>query len=478
MSQLCRREFIVKSSALGVGLGLMPRATWANAPSRKLNIAMIGAGNIADMAYSGTKNENLVALADVDDTMFNQYSEQFPQIKSAKKFKDFRVMLDKMGKDIDAVCINTPDHTHFVATMEAMQRGLHVCTQKPLTHSIWESRTLKKAMDKYKLVTCMANQGHTYDGIRVMREWCEAGILGKINEAHSWTEGPKWSPKGAEGKNIYWGKPLLTPPETDLISAHFDYDLWLGPSPSTPFNALYHPKCWRGFHQFGCGMLGDWMPHIGDAPVWILGLYNPKVIELVKKTGGDAWLVPDGNTIRWEFEMGKDMRGGEPQTNLKPKAPFNYYWHNGPQPEYLPPKPKDWNWEGSFPSKGSLFLGDKNTGYTDERSNNPRLANRENMIQLKKDGYPEPKYPRVPKGGPHAEWVRAIKGEGPEPGSNFDYASKFNEMTLLGCLAMVHGGRIEWDAAQMKITNRPELNVYIKPPVRKGWEVGEDLWKS
>ena len=470
--KISRRSLIQVGTAIGAGITFFPRFSLANSPNSKLNIAMIGAGGIADMAYDGTCKENIVALADVDSTKFRQHVKKYPQLEKAKTFSDFRVMFDKMGSEIDAVCINTPDHTHFVATMEAMQRGKHVCTQKPLTHTIWESRTLQLASKKYKLVTCMANQGHTYNGIRSLREWYEAGVIGQVKEAHSWRLGPEWDKGGP-----YFSMPKNFPLRIDPVPSHLDYDLWLGPIEKVPYSSFYHPLKWRGFHRFGGGMFGDWMPHVADAPVWILDLYDPKVIELVQKDGGNEVMVPDGNSVRWDFGA-RGVYQGEGKGGDNPlKSPISYYWHNGPQPKYCPNKPKDWDWSSNLPEGGSLLMGDKNTVFADERSNNPRLVNKEAMKAFQKSGFPAQKYPRVPNGGPHAEWVRAIKGDGPEPGSNFAYATRFNEMMILGIMAAMYGGRIEWDANNMRITNRPELNVYLRTTPRKGWEYGEDLWK-
>ena len=163
--------------------------------------------------------------------------------------------------EIDAVCINTPDHTHFVATIEAMRRGKHVCTQKPLTHNIWEARMLKQAKAKYRVITNMAVQGHTFDGIRQMREWYEADVFGQVKEVHAWKSGPNWAPY--EGENKYFHKPATLPPQADPVPSSLDWDLWLGPRiTDLQFSKLYHPKSWRGFYPFGNGLFGDWMPHV------------------------------------------------------------------------------------------------------------------------------------------------------------------------------------------------------------------------
>lgn len=459
-----RRGFLKQTAALTAGVAVMPSfniISGLNLNSR-VNIAMIGAGNIARMAYNGCVGEKIVALADVDSNMFPTKLENHPKIHKAKRFTDFRVMLDKMEKKIDAVCVNTPDHTHFVATMDAMQRGMHVCTQKPLVHNIWQARTLKLAKEKYGVITNMAVQGHTYNGIKQFKEWVEADVLGQVREIHCWRQGPagKWLSK--EDKIFYWKKPNSFPPEADPVPQNLNYDLWLGPVPETPFNATYHPLSWRGYHAFGNGMFGDWFPHIGDAPVWAFDLYDPISAELIRKDGGNEWVVPDSNVVKLEF-----ARRGD-------KAPCTLYWYNG-DPSFMPKKPEAWP-EESLKGASSMYIGDKNSATTNPRSDKPRLIG-EGVMEafLAKGGVPE-KYPRI-QGGPFQEWIRAIKGEGPEPGANFDFASPFTETTLIGVLAARFGGKIEWDAKSMKITNRPELNQYIKEPVRAGWEYGDDLWE-
>ncbi|MFC7337470.1 Gfo/Idh/MocA family protein [Haloferula chungangensis] len=450
-----RRDFLKRTAALSASAFVLPRiAIGQSGPSAngKVNIAMIGAGGIASQAYDGSKGENIVALCDVDSKTLD--AARAKQAPKAKTFTDFREMFDKMGDEIDMVCVNTPDHTHFPATMEAMQRGIHVFTQKPLVHNVWEGRTLAKAKEKYKVHTNMGNQGHTFDGIRQMREWYEAGIFGQIKEAHSWINGPDWGGR-------YFARPE-DPMKQHAVPENLDYDLWLGPCPETPYHRLYHPRRWRGFNKFGTGTLGDWFCHVADAPVWVLDLYDPVSVEAVEVDGGSDLLVPDGATVRWDFEK----RGT--------REPLSFYWHNGTT-SLMPKKPEGWTISNNLPKYGTLYFGDKQIGYTDERSNNPRLGNREAMLALKKAGFPEEKYPRV-KGGPIRELVDVVKGNIKEAGANFDYSVPMNEVMLLGVLACRHGGKIDWDAKNMKITNRPELNQFLKDPVRKGWEYGEDLW--
>jgi len=453
-----RRKFLKAAVATSAGAFVLPRFSIGQpgpVANSKLNIAMIGAGGIANMAYSACKGENIVALCDID-------SRQFPVgpknewVLNVPKFADYREMLDKLGKEIDAVCINTPDHTHFNATLAAMERGLHVCTQKPLTHNVWQARTLRKAKDEYKVVTNMANQGHTYDGIRQMREIYEADSFGQVKEVHLGFNGPNWDSK-------YFKKPTAMPLAEEMIPAEVNWDLWLGPAAEQPYNQHLHPLTWRGFNDFGTGQFGDWFCHIGDGPVWVLDLYEPTVIECVERGPNLEGMIPDYSIVRFDFPA-----RGE-------KEACSMFWYDGERNGGTPIKsPDDWGW-GKVPGSGSFWYGDKSNAFLDQRSNNPRFADKEQMRAFKESGGVAEKYPRV-KGGPHQEWVRAIKGDGPECGSNFDYAAPMSEVALLGVLAQRFGGRIDWDSENMRITNRPELNVFVKEPVRVGWEAGQDLW--
>ncbi|QBG49228.1 Gfo/Idh/MocA family oxidoreductase [Verrucomicrobia bacterium S94] len=452
-----RRTFQKTAAAASTAIPMFSIGKAGQSANNKVNVAMIGAGNIAKQAYGGTRGENLVAVCDVDSAQFSQHAGVFPEIDKARKFTDFRIMLDKIGKDLDMVCVNTPDHTHFPATMEAMQRGLHVFTQKPLVHNVWQARTLKKAKNRYKVLTNMGNQGHTFNGIRQLKEWYDHGIFGQITEAHSFIGGPHWG-------NQFFSRPESLPPTKDPIPETLNWDLWQGPTGPASFHHRYHPKTWRGFNRYGTGTFGDWFCHVADAPVWLLDLYEPVSVEAVKTAGGNEWMVVDGCSIKFEFQRRGD------------KAPCTFYWHNGTTDDFKPKVPADWSWPGNKPQAGTYYFGTKNNGYTDNRSNNPRLASKEAQIAFKEAGYPDEVIPRV-KGGPIRELVEAVKGNIPACGANFDYAAPFTEIMLLGLIAANHGGKIEWDSKNMKITNRPELNRYLKEPVRKGWEYGEDLWK-
>ena len=454
-----RRKFIKQTAAATLGTVALPTfSIGKSGPSAnsRLNVAMIGAGGQAVQAYWGSTGENWVALCDVDSSKFGEHVEKFPEIGAARTFTDFRVMLDQMGDEIDLVCVNTPDHTHFAATMEAMQRGIHVFTQKPLVHDVWQARTLKKAKDKYKVRTNMGNQGHTSAGIRQMREWYEAGVFGQITEVHCYRDGPEWGGR-------YFKRPETIPPVQQAVPAGLDWDLWMGPVDPVDYNTIYHPLTWRGFNRFGSGQFGDWWCHVADAPVWLLDLYEPVRIEAEAVEGGNEWMAVDGCRVRFDFERRGD------------KLPCSLYWWNGDPDRFRPTPPEDWTWPGSLKDGGTFYHGTEKNGYTDSRSNNPILTNKEAHIAFKEAGYPEEKYPRVPSGNPIRELCECIRTD-KEAGANFDYASPFTEVMLLGIIAANHGGILEWDSKQMRITNRPELNQYLKDPVRKGWEYGEDLW--
>jgi predicted dehydrogenase len=459
VSKLNRKSFI-KTTATAAGAFVLPRFSIGKpgpSANSKLNIAIIGAGGIAEMAYQGCRTENIVAICDIDLRPMQQAKIRGKVPENTPEFTDFRVMFDKIGKEIDGVCVNTPDHTHFNATLAAMERGIHVCTQKPLAHDIWQGRTLVRAKKKYGVVTNMGNQGHTTVGIRQMREMYEADCFGQVKEIHLGMEDPRWN-------GGYFEKPKTIPVPVERPHEKVNWDLWLGPAAMRDYNRIYHPTTWRGFHDFGTGPLGDWFCHIGDGPVWILDLYEPSVIELVEQGPALEGMVADFSTVKFTYPARGD------------KAPCEMFWYDGMANGGDSMKvPEDWSW-GTPPKRGSHWFATKANAFLDERSNKPRFSDKEKSREFKESGGVPEKYSRI-KGGPFEEWIQAIKG-GPEPGSNFDYAAALSEVVLLGVLAQRFGGRIEWDAKAMKITNRPELNEFLKGPVREGWEAGEDLWKQ
>ena len=449
-----RRDFL-KTSLAASSLLALPKFAIGQpgpAPSRQLNLAFIGAGGIAEMAFTGCEGENYVALCDVDD---ERAAEAFAKYPNAKRFKDFRVMLDKMHGEIDAVVVSTPDHIHFSAAYLAMQHGKHIFVQKPLTHDIWQARTLRRAASHFKVISQMGNQGHATEGIRRVREWYDAGVIGDVREVHAWFNGPDFV--GAP----YFRIPASFPPPSAKVPATLDWDLWLGPVKERPYSPAYLPLTWRGYWDFGCGELGDWACHTLDAPFWSLELDAPTRVSVVNIEMIHEGFVPRSSHLKFDFPA----RGAKP--------PVSLHWYDGGQ---HPPVPLDWDRKKEFPNNGMLMIGDKGTLMTGGRPDSPELLPDARWEEFRR-AMPEAKFPRV-KGGPFQEWLRAIKGEGPPPGSNFDYSSRLTEMSLVGVMAQRTGKDIEWDAANMRVTNHDGFEHIVRQPARKGWDFGKEVWKT
>lgn len=458
-----RRTFL-KSSLIGVGalsLGLPRFAIGASgtSPNHKLNLAFIGVGGIATGAIPGCSNENLIAFCDVDEISAATNYQKFPHVP---RYKDFRRMLDKHAHELDGVVISTPDHTHFPATMDAMERGLNVFVQKPLAHDIWQVRTLKKAAHHHKLVTQMGNQGHSNEGIRHLKEWYDMGLLGEVREVYVWIG---FVPNRNKDS---WNIPSSLPPATQKVPSTIDWDLWQGPVPETPYSDFYVPKNWRAWWNYGTGALGDFGCHAIDAPHWILGLKTPEKVEVTIDPVLDPKLVvPNATHLTYHF----GARGEKPPVKLE--------WHDGSsRPKIL----KELQSKGlKFGDQaGVLIVGDNNIAHCSPWAASPQilLPNGEwNELRRTLPRGSQLSTPLV-KGGPHQEWIRAIKGEGPPPGSNFDVSTELSEIVLTGVLAQRANRTIEYDGAgdMLKITNTDEHNELLKDPVRKGWDYGNQYW--
>ena len=450
MSLTTRRKFL-KSSAAATGataLSGFAIGQEGEAANNKINVAVVGCGGMGGYAFRSAMKENAVALCDVDE---NRAGQAFNKLPDAKRFKDFRVMLDKMEKEIDAVAISTPDHTHFAVAMEAMQRGKHVFVQKPLAHNIWQVRTLQKAARKHKVITQMGNQGHTFDGMRRIKEWTDAGIVGDVTEVITWTNRP----------NAPWFvPPAQFPPEASEVPAHLDWDLWQGPTEARPFSKHYAPTTWRGWWDYGCGALGDIGCHTFDAPFWVLGLGMPTKVEIERKDPPGEGFIPMGSVVTYHFPA----RGEKPPVVMK-------WFEKG----YEIPKPKRWEEDKPLPGEGGMYMeGTKETLFhAGMRPNSPQLTPNARFMERKEE---LSKIERLPSLGsdPIDEWFKAIKG-GPPPGSNFDYAAPLTEVVLLGALAQRSGKTIEWDAEKMEVKGQPEFDAWIKEPAREGWAYGEDV---
>lgn len=445
----------MKTGVAAASLWVLPRFAIGQSgppPSRKLNLAFIGAGGIASTAFSNCDGENYVALCDVDDHAAAEAYAKYPQ---ARRFKDFRRMLDQMHREIDAVIVSTPDHTHFAATYLAMQLGKHVYTQKPLTHNLWQARTLRKAALRYPVVTQMGNQGHATEGIRLVKEWYEAGVLGEVREVHAWNSGPDF--KAAR----YFRLPPSYPPPVATCPPELDWDLWLGPAQKRPFATEYIPRFWRSWWDFGNGQLGDWACHTLDAPFWALGLDAPTAVEVVNREPLHETFIPRSSHLKFQFSA----RGTQP--------PVTLHWYEGGQ---KPPVPLDWDRTKPWPEGGMIMVGSKATLMTGERPDSPRLLP-DALWNEFREHRPEKTIPRV-VGGPFQEWRRAIKGEGPAPGSAFAYSARLTEMTLVGVLANRVGHDIQWDTEKLRVTNVRGLEPFVREPARRGWDFGAEVWRG
>ena len=455
---LSRRDFIQRASCAAAAFTILPRHVLGGGdqppPSAKLNIAAVGVGG---MGHNNLKRcaggNNIVALCDVDHQLASKAFKEFP---GAKTYKDFRVMFDQQ-KDIDAVIVATPDHTHAPIALAAMERGKHVYVQKPLAHSVKEVRLMTEAARKYKVVTQMGNQGHSGEGCRLTREWILDGAIGNVHEVHCWTNRPVW-PQGIE---------IERPTETPAVPANLDWDLWIGPAAMRPYHPTYHPQAWRAWWDFGTGSLGDLGCHIMDAPFWVLDLKYPTSVEgnistywggFWKKTQPKNEQYPRSTIVRYKFPA----RGALPPVKLT-------WWDGGllpPRPEELAPGQQMGDDDG-----GVLFIGDKGQLICGCYGKNPRLLPDDAMRAYKK---PAKSLARVPEGenGHEQDWLRACKGGAPAC-SNFDYSGPLSEMVLMGNLAVRFPERkILWAGEQMAVTNDPEANAFLTPNYRAGWKLG------
>jgi predicted dehydrogenase len=445
-----RRTFLKTSLAAGaLGLPRTSLARTAGSPNGKVAMAVVGVGGMGKYAVEQAAQEHLVAFCDVDD---QRACESYAAHPAVPRFKDFRVMLDKLHHEIDAVAISTPDHTHFPIAMAAMELGKHVFVQKPLAHNIWQVRTLRKAARHYKVVTQMGNQGHTFEGMRRIKEWVEAGVIGDVSEVVTWTDRPN---------DPWFVPPRGFPPTTMCPPSDLDWDLWQGPTAAREYSRAYVPITWRGWWDYGCGSLGDIGCHTFDAPFWALELGAPTRIQAFKEPPPGPGFVSMNAVVTYQF----------PARGAKPPVTLTWY-----EKGYDVPRPRRWDADKPLPVEGGMYMeGTRDTLFhAGMRPESPMLTPEARFMEMKGALHDIPRRPPV-GGGPIEEWLRAIKGDGPAPGSSFDYAAALTEMVLLGVLAQRTGRTIEWDAEAMRVKGQPDLDPLIKEPVREGWRYGESL---
>lgn len=412
------------------------------APSDKLNVACIGVGGRGAASVNGCKSQNIVALCDVDDRRAADTYGKYPE---AKRYRDFRKMLDELDKSIDAVTVGTPDHTHTVAALDAIRRGKHVYCEKPLAHSVKEIRTLMQVAREHKVVTQLGNQGHSFDSIRTFCEWIWDGAIGKVTEIHACCEA---------FREVYCQIDKLPQlAEKHEVPEGLDYDLWLGPAQFRPYSPLWVPWNWRGWMPFGTGCIGDWVCHVVDPSFWALDLGLPTSIRAEVK-GYDpkehADVYPRGVKVTYQFPA-KGTRG-----------PVTLIWFDGSE---RPPRPEQLEKERKVPGVGAVVYGDKGAiMHGSHGAGGCRIIPEAKMREYKQ---PEKKIARVR--GHHWDWLEAIR-TGRKAGSNFDFGGPLTEVALLGAIAIrFPGEELKWDAGEMRFTNHGAANAYVHPSYRKGW---------
>jgi predicted dehydrogenase len=442
MEKISRREFLRGAARTVAAFAIVPRHVLGmgpTPPSDKLNIAFIGAGGRGRDNLDGVKGENIVALCDVDA---RRSARSFKQYADVKQYRDFRKMLDEMDKQIDAVVVSTPDHTHAVACMAAIERGKHVYCEKPLAHSIYEVRQLMKAVREHKVVTQLGNQGHSFDTSRTFCEWVWDGAIGNVREVHATC--------GAIYSHI---RQLPRLEEKHEVPAELDWDLWLGPAQYRRYHPMYLPGSWRGWMPFGTGILGDWVCHVVDPVFWALDLGAPKSVQAEARDYDPkkhADTFPVGTIVRFEFPA-RGKRG-----------PVTLLWFDGreklPRPEELEPGRE-------VPGTGAIVIGDKGKIiYGSHGAGDVKIIPDEKMKAYQQ---PAQSIPRAKEH--HRDWLDAIRN-GTRAGSNFDYGGPLTEIALLGVIATrMLGQKLEWDSQNMRFTNCLEANQFINPPYRRGW---------
>ncbi len=444
---ISRRSFIAATAATGL-FSIVPRHVLGGPkhtpPSEKLNIAGIGIGGMGASNIRNCAHENIIALCDVDHAYAAQTLAAYPQ---AKRYKDYRVMLKK-EKDIDAVVIATPDHTHAVICMAAMQMGKHVFCQKPLAHDIYESRMLAKAAKETGVVTQMGIQGHSQAGLALICEWIWDGAIGTVREVDAWCS-LMYSPPG----HASWSSILQDRPEEGQpLPNGLDWESWLGPAPMRPYHRCYHPSTWRCWWDFGCGMMGDRGVHTLDSVYSALKLTAPTSVEGSDIVGGNSEVHPDKARVVFKFPK----REGFP--------PLDLTWYEGQEP----PRPKDLEDGRKLPNEGGvLFKGDKGTVVCGVYGNSPRLIPETAMQAYKR---PAGTLPRI-KGSHEQNWIDAIKQSG-KASADFSYSGPLTELALLGNIAKRFPlQELRWDNENMRVTHLDEANAWVKRPYRKGWSL-------
>jgi predicted dehydrogenase len=450
---IARRRFLQNAVAGAAALTIVPRHVLGGSgqtpPSERLNIAGVGMGGQGTGLIQRFEDHNIVALCDVDDNQAARAYERFPR---AKRYRDFRQMLEQQN-EIDAVVVATTDNLHAPVSMMAMKMGKHVYCEKPLTHTIYEARKLADAAREYKVATQMGNSGQASEGTRRTAEYLADGAIGPVREVHVWTDRSLgWWPQGVT-------RPADTPP----VPSTLDWDLWLGPAPQRPYHPSYLPFVWRGWRDFGTGALGDMGCHAIDPVFRALQLGHPTSV-VASATELNLETYPLASMVHYHFPA----RGDWPEVKLT--------WYDG---GLKPDWPEGLGEGRRLDGNGTMYIGDKGV-LLGARRDVPTL-----LPESRRNEY-EPPAKSLPRSiGHFAEWIEACKG-GPPAGANFEFASLVTQVVLLGNVALRIDNRpasgrrqaarspeplprLDWDGPNMKVTNVPEANEFLHREYRKGW---------
>ena len=462
---LSRRGFLQTAGMAATAFTIVPRRVLGGpgytAPSDSLNVAIIGAGgqgiqNLRELLEQ--PDVRIPAVCDVAETVdysrfyYGGLGGRLPAIEIAERrqaeknsgggafrcagYSDFRRMFEQ-EKTLDAVLVATPDHIHAVAVMAAIRSGKHVYCEKPLAHSVWEIRRITEEAAAAGVATQMGNQGHSGEGIRLTVEWLRAGAIGPVREVHSWSTGD-------EAPSCRTGRPLDTPP----VPQGMDWNLWIGPAPYRPYHPVYAPFTWRDWWDFGTDIIGDMGCHNMDPAFWALDLGAPKSVH-ARIVPADHEMTPYASTVHYEFSG----RGDRP--------PVRMTWYS----MLMPPRPEELESGRDLTGDGNgiLFIGDKGKIMCGGWGGSPRLIPESRMKTFER-----PPKTLARSNGHHRDWIDACKG-GPPASSNFQVTGPMAETVLLGAAAIRSKKYLEWDSANMKVTNCSDADRFIRHEYQNGW---------
>lgn len=440
-----RREFLGATALSAAAFTVLPGHVLglkgATSPNEKLNLAGVGIGGQGASDLSNMETENIVALCDVDSRHAAHVFKRYPK---ARQHRDFRKMLEEQ-KEIDGIVVATPDNLHAVVSMTAIKLGKHVYCEKPLTHDVYEARQLAEAAREHKVATQMGNQGQASEETRRLCEIVWDGAIGPVREAHIWTDRPS---RGLNDE--YWPQGVPRPKDEPPVPDTLDWDLWLGPAPYRPYNPAYLPFKWRGWWDFGTGALGDIGCHAMDPVFRALKLGQPTSVQACS-TRVNKETYPLASIVQYQFPAREDF------------PPVKLYWYDGGM---RPPRPDELEDGQEMGANGRLLIGDKG-----------KLLGNRLIPRARQKEYQQP--PKtIPRSiGHYKEWIAACKGGRPG-GSNFNFAGPLAEVVLLGNVALRSSLReeltrvkLDWDGPNMKITNLPEANQYLRREYREGWSL-------